>query len=62
MAIADSVHVLVSYFNALRKGIGKNAALAESLRVNLNPMLVTSVTTAIGFLSLNLSDVPRSPG
>ncbi len=58
MAIADSVHVLVSYFNALRRGIGKNAALAESLRVNLNPMLVTSLTTAIGFLSLNLSDVP----
>ena len=34
------------------------AAIAESLRHNLNPVFLTTLTTAIGFLSLNASDSP----
>ena len=58
VAIAGSVHVLVSYMHELGKGLGKHQALSESLRINLQPIFLTSVTTAIGFLSMNFSDAP----
>ena len=32
--------------------------MADSLRINLQPIFITSITTAIGFLSMNFSDVP----
>ena len=58
MAIADSVHILVSALQAMRAGTPKRQALVESLRINLTPVTLTTVTTAIGFLSMNASDVP----
>ncbi len=58
LAIADSVHVLVSMLSAMRRGQEKHQALRESLRINLVPVTVTSVTTIVGFLSLNFSDAP----
>lgn len=58
MAVADSVHVLSSFYHAARRGDEKRAALVESLRINLQPIFLTSVTTAIGFLSMNFSDAP----
>lgn len=30
----------------------------ESLRTNFQPIFLTSITTAVGFLSMNFSDVP----
>ena len=41
-----------------RTGELKRAAIAESLRVNLQPIFLASLTTALGFLSMNFSDVP----
>lgn len=58
LAIADSVHILVSYFQALRRGISKEDAIVEAISVNAQAVFLTSVTTAIGFLSLNFSDSP----
>nr|VFK51759.1 MAG: hypothetical protein BECKTUN1418D_GA0071000_10111 [Candidatus Kentron sp. TUN]VFK54587.1 MAG: hypothetical protein BECKTUN1418F_GA0071002_104715 [Candidatus Kentron sp. TUN]VFK57627.1 MAG: hypothetical protein BECKTUN1418E_GA0071001_104615 [Candidatus Kentron sp. TUN] len=58
MAIANSVHILVVFYHELHSGIGRQAAMQESLRINLYPIFLTSLTTVIGFLSLNLSDVP----
>ena len=58
LAIADSIHILVSLLEAMRAGTEKAAALAEAVRVNLQPVLVTSVTTIVGFLTLNFSDTP----
>ena len=58
LAIADSVHILSTMFNEMRRGLDKHAAILESLRINLKPVFVTSLTTAIGFLSMNSSDVP----
>ncbi len=58
MAIASSVHVLVSFNHHLNLGRDKHQAMAESLRVNLQPVFLTSLTTTIGFLSLNFSEVP----
>ena len=58
IAIADSVHIVTSFLLGRRRGLEKNAAIAESILINANPVLITSVTTAIGFLSLNTSDSP----
>jgi len=58
VAIANSVHVLVTFYHNMREGMEKIAAMVESMRVNLQPVFLTSLTTSIGFLSMNFSDVP----
>ncbi len=58
MAIADSVHVLMNYVLAMRRGETKREAMVDSIRINMQPVFLTSVTTAIGFLSMNFSDAP----
>ncbi|GMR04635.1 MAG: MMPL family transporter [Thermodesulfobacteriota bacterium] len=58
LAIADCVHILMYTFSEMRAGRTRNEALAESLRVNTEPVFLTSLTTTIGFLSLNFSDSP----
>ncbi len=58
MAVADSIHILITLFHEMRHGKTRNEAIVESLRVNLKPVFITSLTTAIGFLSLNFSDSP----
>ena len=58
LAVADCVHILVNFIHAMRNGAAKYPALVESLRINLQPVFLTSITTAIGFLSMNFGDVP----
>lgn len=58
LAVADSIHILVSMFAGMRTGLSKLDALRDSIKVNLGPVFLTSVTTAIGFLSMNFSDAP----
>ena len=58
MAIADSVHVLMNYVLAMRHGESKHDAMVDSIRINMQPVFLTSVTTAIGFMSMNFSDAP----
>jgi len=58
LIVADCVHLLVTMFHNLGLGEEKLAAIRESLRVNFQPIFLTSVTTAIGFLSMNFSDAP----
>jgi predicted RND superfamily exporter protein len=58
LAVADSIHFLVTMLFQMRKGMNKHDAIIESLRVNFHPIFLTSVTTAVGFLSMNFSDSP----
>ena len=58
VAIANAVHVLVTLFHELRAGRSSEDAIRETLRLNLVPIFLTSLTTAIGFLSMNFSEVP----
>jgi len=58
MAVADSIHILITMFHEMRNGKTRHEAIVESLRVNFRPVFITSVTTAIGFLTLNFSDSP----
>ena len=41
-----------------RTGELKRDAIVESLRVNLQPVFLASLTTTLGFLSMNFSEVP----
>ncbi|MES9907986.1 MAG: MMPL family transporter [Candidatus Thiodiazotropha sp.] len=56
LAIADCVHILVNFLHFMRDGQNKYEAMMESLRINLQPIFLTTLTTAIGFLSLNFSE------
>ncbi len=58
LAIADTIHILVTVIQQMRKGLNRRDAIVESLKINMSPVFITSVTTAIGFLTLNLSDSP----
>ncbi len=58
MAIANCVHILVTMLHEMRLGAAKKEAIAESLRINIQPVFLASLTTAIGFLSMNFSEVP----
>jgi predicted RND superfamily exporter protein len=58
LAIADSVHVLVTMLSLMREGREKVYALRESIRVNFLAIAITSATTIVGFLTLNFSDSP----
>ena len=58
LAVANCVHLLVTFLQGVRRAESKPAAMKESLRINLQPIFITSLTTAIGFLSMNFSDAP----
>ena len=58
LAVADCIHVSTTYFHNMRIGEDKRTALIESLRVNFSPIFLTSLTTVIGFLSLNFAEGP----
>ncbi len=58
MAVADAVHLLVSYLWNLRHGMQKQAAMVESIRINMMPVFLTSATTMLGFMTMNFSEVP----
>ena len=58
LAVADSIHILMSLRGLMRDGMQKHEALVEAVRVNFLPVAITSMTTVVGFLSLNFSDSP----
>jgi len=58
LAVADCIHILTSMFYEMRQGADKRTAIARSIRINLQPIFLTSITTAVGFLSMNFSDSP----
>lgn len=58
LAVADSIHILLSLKSLMREGMEKGEALVEAVRVNFLPVTITSLTTIVGFLSLNFSDSP----
>ncbi len=58
IGVAHAIHIVIMALAAIRRGQERNPALEESLRNNLFPVFLTSATTAIGFLSLNMSDSP----
>ena len=58
LSVAHSVHILTSMRLSMQEGLAKHDALVEALRINMAPVFITSITTAIGFLCMNFSDAP----
>ena len=53
IAMAHGIHIISIYLQALHEGKAKAEALYYSLRLNLQPVTLATITTAMGFLSLN---------
>ena len=58
IALADGIHVVSIYAQELSRGMNKTAAMIRSLQVNLRPVTLATITTTMGFLSLNYSSSP----
>lgn len=58
IAMADGIHIVSIYVQGLHKSLSKMEAMRESLRVNIQPITLATVTTAMGFLSLNYCSSP----
>ncbi len=58
IAIADGIHIVSIYAQGLHKGLNKLEAMRESLVVNFQPVTLATITTAMGFLSLNYCSSP----
>ena len=58
LAVADSIHILLSIFHGMRGGMDKNTAIVTGLKMNLGAVALTTLDTTIGFLMLNFSEVP----
>ena len=58
LAVADCVHVNVTFKQHLLKGYDKYTSLKKSLHINALPIFLTGMTTAFGFLTLLFNDTP----
>ncbi|MEL6390755.1 MAG: efflux RND transporter permease subunit [Bacteroidota bacterium] len=59
LAVADSIHILITMLQRMRRdGLQKYDAITSALKINFKPVFITSLTTVIGFLTLNFGDVP----
>ncbi|NPA60540.1 MAG: MMPL family transporter [Epsilonproteobacteria bacterium] len=57
IGVADAMHLLWVYFMARKKGMQNYDAIHYSMQKNFLPLILTSITTAIGFASLGISNV-----
>ncbi|MGI9324883.1 MAG: efflux RND transporter permease subunit [Pseudomonadales bacterium] len=58
VAVAHGIHIVSIYAQGLHQGLDKRAAMRESLSINLQPVTLATITTAIGFLCLNYCTSP----
>lgn len=59
VCIASCVHILLGFMAAYRdRGETKSLAIQYALGTNLKSIVLTSLTTAVGFLSMNFSEAP----
>lgn len=58
IAVASSIHIITAVLRGIEQGLERQLAIARALQTNAWPILLTTVTTAIGFLTLNFSDSP----
>ena len=57
IAVAGCLHILVTYRLAQQKFSDKYSAVKYALTKNFKPTLLTALTTAIGFISFQFSDI-----
>jgi len=57
IGIADAMHLFWIYLLGRKSGLDNYAAIHDTLQKNLLPTFLTSLTTAVGFASLGISDI-----
>ncbi len=57
ICIADSVHILTSIHHYKAEGFNGKQSLLMSLTKNLQPTLLTSISTTISFFSITITDI-----
>lgn len=57
ISVADAVHILVTFFQFRRGGFDKREATLRTLTKNIQPTLLTSVSTSIGFFSFSSAEI-----
>jgi hypothetical protein len=58
LAVADCVHILSTMLHLMREGVPRRKAITQAVQINLQAVFLTTITTVIGFLSLNFSESP----
>jgi predicted RND superfamily exporter protein len=58
IAVLDSIHILSSFFDKYQESKNRATAIRSVMNTLYTPMLYTSLTTAVGFLSLALTPIP----
>jgi predicted RND superfamily exporter protein len=58
IAVVDSVHIMSEFADTYRRGADPKKVIAQVVEHLFTPMLFTSLTSAIGFLSLLLTPIP----
>ncbi|MDZ7784785.1 MAG: MMPL family transporter [Halioglobus sp.] len=58
IAMADGIHIVSIYLQGLARSLSREEALRQSLAVNIQPVTLATLTTAMGFLSLNYCSSP----
>ncbi len=57
ISIADTIHILLTFYQFKNEGYSSKEAAFKASRKNLIPTFLTSVSTAIGFISLSSSQL-----
>ena len=57
ISVADAVHILVTFFQFRSAGLERKQAAHQTLVKNLQPTLLTSISTAIGFYSFASAEI-----
>lgn len=57
VGIADAIHILVVFQQSRREGATQREAARHTLLKNFQPTALTSISTAIGFLSISSSNI-----
>lgn len=58
LAIADCIHFIATYHRSCHEGNEQSSALTAAFKSNRIPIILTSLTSAIGFLGMNSSESP----
>lgn len=58
IAVVNSIHMLSTFTDHYRPGTDKKVLIQESVAELFRPMLFTSITSLVGFVSLNTADIP----
>lgn len=58
IAVVDSIHMLSVFNDNYRPGMDKKALAKDVVNKLFQPMLFTSITSIVGFISLNTANIP----